>query len=114
MFSSSNELEAVELSIKVAQEKVNKLNSLEKLLKNRDFKNLVLEGYFKEEAIRLVMAKSNPALSADTEQDKIITSINSIGEFSRYLSNTEQFGRMAKAALKEDEHTREELIQESM
>ena len=54
------DLEEVEIQIETA----NKIRSMRdnclKLMKNRHFKDIIEEGYFKEEAARLVMAKSAP------------------------------------------------------
>ena len=54
-----NQVEEIELEINQAKEKVALKDSLEKLIKNRDFKKVITEGYFEQEAIRLVLLKAD-------------------------------------------------------
>lgn len=61
---STNQLKEIEDSIKSARKLVELGDTLERLKSNRDFRAIVLEGYFEKEAIRLVQAKSNPALQS--------------------------------------------------
>lgn len=82
----------------------NKLNkelgdSLEKLLRNSDFKNVVITGYLREEAIRLVH------LLADPNQDKVKlqSQLDSISHFKLYLDSVLSNSEMAKRTIEETE-----------
>ena len=52
------ELEEVDIQIETASKIRSLRDNCVKLMKNRNFKDVIEDGYFKEEAARLVMAKS--------------------------------------------------------
>ena len=109
---SAHNLETIELSIKHAKKSVDLMKSLDKLTRNRDFKNVVLDGFFEKEAIRLVTLKSDPNMQDEDSQRAIIAQMDAIGGFRQYLSGVLQMGRMAQKAIVEDQETREELLAE--
>ena len=83
-----------------------------KLFKNREFKKVVLDYYFKEEAARLVMAKSS-ALSED--QKKLIDNmIYGIGALSNFFDSVLTRGMQAEQAYREDEVAKTEILQEDL
>jgi len=107
-------IETIEISIKQGKETVDKMNSLLKLTKNKDFKKVIDDGYFVEEASRLVLLKADPSLQSTEDQRQIDNSILAIGYFRQYLATIFQLGRMAEKSLKEDEEVREELMSEEL
>jgi hypothetical protein len=107
-------IETIEISIKQGKETVDKMNSLLKLTKNKDFKKVIDDGYFVEEASRLVLLKADPSLQSVEDQRQIDNSILAIGYFRQYLATIFQLGRMAEKSLKEDEEVREELMSEEL
>ena len=106
------DLEEVEIQIDVA----NKIRALRdncvKLMKNRAFRDVIEEGYFKEEAARLVMAKSAPL--TDEQQKNIDGMIIGIGALSNYLNMVMRRGAEMDTALGEHEQTREEILAEEL
>ena len=112
MNTASNEIENINISIEHAQKYVDKMNSVFNLSNNRDFKNVIEKGYFEEEASRLVLLKADPNLQKPEDQASIIRSIDAIGHFRQYLSNTITMGRMMEKSLAEDKQTRTELLAE--
>lgn len=111
---SQHDLETVELSIDHANKSINLRNSLEKLTKNRDFKAVVLEGYFESEAVRLVLLKADPSMQDEESQKEIVKQIDAIGSFRQYLRTVMQLGDMASKAKDDYEQTREELLAEEL
>lgn len=106
------DLEEVEIQIETA----NKIRALRdncaKLMKNRAFKDVIEEGYFKEEAARLVMAKSS---SLNSEQQIIIDGmIIGVGALANYLNMVLRRGAEMDIAMGEHEQTREELLAEEL
>ena len=110
--SNEQQIQQVEISIEAAEKKVNLRDSLYKLLDNDGFKEVVGDGYFKEEASRLVTNKANPGLQDEDSQKFIDNSIIAIGYFQQYLQNIEQMGNMAEKSLEDDKETRQELLGE--
>ena len=56
---SNEAINAIERDIKEARKHVELGDSLERLLNNRDFKKVIVEGYFEKEAARLVHLKAD-------------------------------------------------------
>jgi len=80
-----SEIEEVELSITHAKEIIQKRDMAMKLSNNREFKKLVLEGYFKEEAARLVSISGEENFK--DHQDDIFDAIKGISHFRQYMQN---------------------------
>jgi hypothetical protein len=110
----NNPIESVEISIQHAKDTVDKMTSLLKLSKNKDFKKIIDEGYFEKEASRLVLLKADSSLQSVEDQKQIDNSIIAIGYFRQYLGTVIQLGRMAEKSLKEDEDVLQELRNEEL
>ena len=108
------ELQQLELSIKQAQQIVNLGESLERLVVNRDFKELILKGYFEQEAIRLVHLKCDDNMQSSASQYSIEKQMMGIGAFSAYLDTVRIRAQMAVNSLASDEETRNELLEEGI
>lgn len=107
------QIEQVELSIENAKDAVSSAKAFDELSRDRNFKKIIEEGYFKEEAQRLVMLKSDPNMQDDASQKAIDYSIRAIGELRQYFASLLHFGRMAENAIAEDEDTLDELRAEA-
>ena len=115
-----NEQTQLELSIEQAKANIELGRSIERLYKNKDFKKVVLEGYFKDEAIRLVMSKSNPQLLRDSPvmkaadiQADLDRMIFAIGSLQQYLFTCSMIAQQSEKAIQDDEQALEELRNES-
>ena len=106
---TNNDIQALELTINQAKEKIAFKDALEKLESNGNFKKIVLEGYFKDEAIRLVHLKNDPSANNPAIQEKIMKNIDAIGVFRQYLLNIQHTGIMAQKAIIEAEETKNEI-----
>lgn len=109
---SSVELQAIEQNIKQSQKTVELGDAYARLLSNRDFKKIVLEGYFEQEAIRLVHLKSDPNMQSAESQKSIATQMDSIGNFKQFLAFVKFKAEMAGKAIEADEFARDELLAE--
>jgi len=109
-----SEIEQIEISIEVARKDVAKMEGLLRLIKNKDFEALVDDGYFVNEASRLVILKADPAMADDASQKAIDNGITAVGHFRQYLQKVMQVGRMSEQGIKEDESTRQELLAEEL
>lgn len=106
-------IEQVELGIKEARKTVDLATSVKKLQRNRDFKAVVSQGYFKEEAARLVHLKGNPGMQTPEHQAAILRQIDSISAFATYLDHLVRFGEMAEQAIEEDQETLRQMEEEA-
>lgn len=91
-------VERIELSIEHARELVAKGQKALKLAENSDFRELVLEGYFKDEAARLVRFYSDGTLDAET-RGHMERDMHGIGAFQRFMQRIVKIGEQAEADL---------------
>mgnify|MGYP003665536691 FL=1 len=110
--SIEEQLEELEHNMNDAKQFIDIKNSTLKLFKNREFKKVVLDYYFKEEAARLVMAKAS---NLNDEQQKLIDNmIYGIGALSNFFDSVLTRGLQAEQAYKDDENARTEILQEDL
>ena len=110
----ANELEQIESSIKQSKRTVDLGSALERLFDNRDFKQVITEGYFNQEAVRLVHLKSDPNMQSPDTQKAIISQMDSIGYLNQYFSTVLALASMASKSIDADEQTREDLLAEGL
>lgn len=110
--SSDAQIEEIEVKINEAKEVIERKKALMRLTDNKDFKSIVLDGYFKDEASRLVLLKADYEMQDEMSQNQIKKSIDAIGYFRLYLRTVMQLGAQMEKDLAADEQTREELLSE--
>ena len=106
------DLEQVEIQIDMA----NKLRKLRdncvKLTASEPWKDVIDTGYFKEEAARLVMAKSS---NLSSEQMELIDRMQyGVGALANFIESVMRRGAEMDQALNEHEETREEILAEEV
>ena len=107
-------IKELEANNESAKEFIELGSALERLFSNRDFKRVVLNGYFKDEAIRLVHLKGAlESQDSDTQKD-IIGKIDAISNFSNYLKSIEKNAELSNKTVVLDEETRNEIISEDL
>lgn len=106
---SQDQIAEIELNIAEAKKFVAEGNSLERLLSNRDFKKIVLEGYFEKEAVRLVHLKADANSQDPDVQASILSQIDAIGNLTHYLRAVGHRANMAEKAILADEESLDEL-----
>lgn len=110
----SDQIQQIELQIQDAIDAVEKANALERLEKNKDFKTIISEGYFTEEAKRAVLLRASPNAYDPNVQKDIENVITSVGGLYQYFNKIYRFGDAAAQALENDKKTREELLAEEL
>jgi len=111
---SEHDLQVVEVSIEQAKKAIKLGDSVDRLLKSRDFKAVITEGYFEQEAIRLVHAKAHPEMDNPNSQASIIGQMDSIGHLYAHLNLLRGLAQQARKSMNEYENTREEILAESV
>jgi len=106
------DIEQVEIQIDMAN-RIRKLrDNCVKLMNSKAFKDVIEEGYFKEEAARLVMAKSS---NLNPDQMRLIDNmICGIGALSNWFESVMRRGAEMDQAIGEHEQTREEILAEEI
>ena len=106
------DLEQVEIQIDMAQKLRKMRDNCVKLTASEPWKDIIGEGYFKEEAARLVMAKSS---HLTPEQMQLIDNMQyGIGALANYIESVMRRGAEMDQAIGEHEETREEILAEEM
>lgn len=111
---NSQEIQAIEANMKRGQNLIDQGNSLERLRSNKDFKKVVLESYFEQEAIRLVQLKADPSMQSAEMQASIIKQMDAIGAVAQYFQTLHYLALMARKAMAADEEMRDELLAEGV
>ena len=96
-----NDTHEIELSLTQAKKIVERKAMVAKLMGNREFKALILEGYFKEEPARLVNLLGDPSLQAHREA--IVMDMHGIAALQGYFRNVERMGTLAEITVADHE-----------
>lgn len=112
MNSTQHQLAKLERDVKAYKGHIDLGNALANLRSNRDFKKLIVEGYLKDEAVRLVLSKADPALQEPAAQAAIDRDINAIAVLNQYFTITAQKAEIASKQLHDAEELRVELLKE--
>lgn len=107
-----SDIEEINISISEAKKKVALKNSLDRLTQDPNFERVILNGYFKEHAARLVMLRADPGMESAARQESLLRAIDAVGELQQYFRGVIQLGLMAEKSLQEDEQTRQEILGE--
>ena len=106
------DLEQVEIQIDMAQKLRKMRDNCVKLTASEPWKDIIGEGYFKEEAARLVMAKSS---HLTPEQMQLIDNMQyGIGALANYIESVMRRGAEMDQAIGEHEDTLEEILAEEI
>lgn len=84
--------------------------SLLRLQANRDFQTVISQGYLRDEAVRLVHARSNAALQSPLDQAALLRDIDAIGSLEAFFRKIEQQARQAVSHIDADEETIADLL----
>jgi hypothetical protein len=106
---SNETLQAIEQSIRAGKEVMEFGNSLARLRTNKDFKAVILTGYFEQEAIRLVHLKADPSMQSVDMQRSIISQMDAIGALSQYFNTALHKSSLASKSVTYDQETLEEM-----
>jgi len=108
------QLHKIEISLENAKKAIEIANALQRLHANPDFKTVILEDFFKGEASRSVMLKSDPSMASIEKQKNVDDIITSIGGLYNYFGKVYRLGDMSIRALEADQNTKEEILEEQL
>ena len=96
-----SEQNEIEVTLEGLRTQVTNKERLHRLLQNDDFKELILEGYIKNEAVRGTKLLGDPAMRANQRAfDSTVDQLKAIGLFDNHLRTVEQVGLMAQDQIK--------------
>ena len=103
----------VEIDINIANAMCDEHAALTRLYNNKDFQDIVLEGYFVQKAADVVWQKATPAMRSSEQQAALVRVIDSIGEFQMYLNAIEQRGVNARMAIDDGNEALDQMAGET-
>lgn len=106
------ELQQVEQELQTMKHNISVGEMLERLSSNKDFKTLILDGYLRENAIRLVHLKSHPNQQTPDKQAALMRQMDGIGALEDHFRSIRQQAELAKDSLDSREQFKAELIRE--
>lgn len=96
-----SEMEAIEMTIQAAREKVQLKDELVKLGNNKAFKKIFMEGYLKTEAVRLTELAGQDSMKEF--RGEIFDAIKGISHFHQFMDAILREGDMAAEAIMQHE-----------
>lgn len=111
MTNHMSEVKQIEEHIKDLKRLVAKKEQALKLAKNRDFKELVLDGFCTTDAAKYVQQAGDPNLNTQEREDALAIAL-SAGHFKRYMAVICQMGSNAESQLERAEVELEDARQE--
>lgn len=112
--SNQDQTESLERNIAKSKKFLELGAALERLHSNKDFLAVVKQGYFEQEAIRLVHLRADPARQSVESQDSIIKQIDAIAGLHSYFRTVFFSAEQASRSIESDEATLEELHAEGI
>lgn len=109
---TSQAIQAIDRNIKDAKATLEIGTALERLRGNKDFKKIIVEGYFRDEAVRLVHLKGDPSMQGEQYQRSIISQMDAISSLNQYFTTIMHQAGLATKSIAADEETLEELLAE--
>jgi len=108
-----SDVEQIELSMSQAKKLIERKDTLNRLFEHKDFKALIVEEYFNDEAVRLVHMMSDQSMAEYREQ--IIKNMDGISTLREWFRVVKQMGEAAENELAEaQEEYIEALAEENM
>lgn len=106
------ELELIEDSINAHKYNASLGEALTRLLKNRDFKKVILEHYMRDEAVRTVKLMAAPECQSPGQQEALQKILIAIGQLDQFMRVTLQIADRAEIGIRDDEAAQAEVLAE--
>ena len=92
-----SEIDQVEATLEHAEAALALGEKMQKLAANKDFQDIIINGYFKDEAARLTGLLGDPQFK--DSQDEIMKDLHAISSFQRYCRQIIRNGEMAQKSI---------------
>lgn len=109
----SEAVREIELSMELTKAKIEKLETLNRLKENPDFKSLFLDDFLGEKRMGdLLTKKVSPSFQDPANKLYVDTQVQAIGAVKLFMLYTEQEANLAKQALSDAEDERNRAMEE--
>ena len=76
--------------------RIQMLEALERLEKNKDFQLVILDGYMKDEVLRINSLLANPTIKTQGKRADVMEMLVAISTFGEYMNTIKAMGATAK------------------
>jgi len=112
--NEQEQVREIEIDMETAKKTIALEEAMSRLYKDKDFKAVILDGYFKEEASRTVMLKAEPNMQDEIRQKALDNIITGIGSLRQYFRKVYQVAQMSLKSLEDQQQAREEILAEDL
>ena len=109
--STEQEIHQVEITLAEAKHTVELGEAINRLKNNKDFQFVIHEGYFRDEASRLVFLTADATISPEMKES-VWGSIRGIGEFRAFMVGKLQLATQARKEIEDNQETLDSLRSE--
>lgn len=95
-------MEPTELETVENQYWIDQWESLDRLMKNKDFQDVILEGYFKNKAVNGVSMLAEPSIKQAGQRGDIMEDLVAISNLQYHFKMIKNFGLIAEDDMIED------------
>ena len=106
--SNQQDLHEINLELETAKKMIARSDALKRLEANPDWQLLIDDGYFRDYAVSRIMLRASENTPQDI-RDKLITDIDGIGSFKKFLDIVMLNGQQAASDLESAIATRDEI-----
>lgn len=114
--SITNDILEVETNMENLKKSIRRAELLKTLEQNAAWKELITEGYLRDEPARIVKLTGDiqMRMAGDVQMDWLKDMLTGIGAFDQYMNFIEQAGHAAQAQMEANQETHAELLKEQM
>ncbi len=105
-------LARLDQEIEDSRKLVKRGEALERLRKNKDFRELIIEDYLQNEAVRLVHYRGSATADTPALQAKTLRDLDAIGSFHQFLMTVQQMAAAGAKTLENAEDARQDILAE--
>lgn len=109
--NTDTQLALLDRDLKDAKQRVDLGKALDRLMANRDFRKVIVEGYLEKEAVRLVHLKADPSMQAADKQAGIIRDIDAIGSLAEYFNTVSLLASRGVKEVEDGDAARERILE---
>lgn len=109
--NNDDQIQQVEMSLEEARRIQAFRDAIFRLERNSDYKTVITDGYFRDEALRLVMISGEFNLS-EKAQEAVINDIKAISSLAQFLRNAVTAGSLMDQEVKSYQETLDEIREE--
>jgi len=112
MSQIETEMQEIEVTIGELKKAVVRGEALRRLMKNKDFKTIIEDEYFREEAVRLTSLLGSPIPTIHAAQEFIVKDLEGIAALRRFFSTVLSMSSQSEDQILSHENELEDLREE--